>query len=503
MNTQPDKPQQLPNDLSISPRFDLSFALGLLACCLVLGVAADALLHNARPGFGATLFGTLLYGVLWFWTAYKRLAHANLLLLTSLLILSWLLLWRDSPFLQGLNIAVQIGVLLLVIAQLGHQALRQTTFAEVGLNLARLGIILPFRPLVFVWQTPWRDLSRTDHKYIGFALAIARGLALTLPVTIIFAMLLSAADSNFETWINTLFRWDMGRILGYTFRVLFLAVVFTGLFAQYLTGDHWQPVSLRPPRILQLGNIETAMICGALILLFSSFMIIQFGYLFGGEARVIASELTYAQYGRRGFFELVTVTVLLHFVLLVGLWLTEDRATRLYRWLATALVVLLYGVIWSALTRLGLYISVYGLTELRFYSSAMTLFIGALMPLLLLRLHRPAAFQLAPSYLMLGIAAVVVLYLSNPDAQIARYNLSRAPSSVAVDIQYLHQLSLDAVPVLISARGESALVKQVLEQKRLTLPVSDWRSLTISRWQAARQLTTDPTRDTPTRVSER
>ena len=41
-------------------------------------------------------------------------------------------------------------------------------------------------------------------------------------------------------------------------------------------------------------------------------MIVQLRYLFGGAALVhVTAGLTYAQYARRGFFELVTVAALL------------------------------------------------------------------------------------------------------------------------------------------------------------------------------------------------
>ena len=220
-------------------------------------------------------------------------------------------------------------------------------------------------------------------------------------------------------------------------------------------------------------------------------MVVQFGYLFGGEARVLGSEITYAQYGRRGFFELVTVAFLLHLILLLGLWfISEAKVRNLYRILATVLVVLLYGVIWSAQSRLGLYIHTYGLTELRYYSSAMIYWIGLVMLYFLFRLYSIKAAKLAPSYIMLGLLGVLALYISNPDARIATVNLERAKELNKIDVDYLDHLSLDAVPVIARFyQTQPGLdLDSILSAKYGNLPDSDWRQFNWSRWRSSEVL---------------
>ena len=287
---------------------------------------------------------------------------------------------------------------------------------------------------------------------------------------------------------------DLGALLGHLIFICFLTLVTLALLSQMLVGDAWRRLEVATPSAFRFGAIETGVVFGSLVVLFLSFFAVQFGYLFGGERAVATTDLSYAEYGRRGFFELVAVTVLLHLVLLSGLWLvTKGRAFTLYRVLAAALVGLLFGVIWSAHSRLGLYIDVYGLTELRYYSSAMIFWIGTVMLLFLARLFLRRAPKVAPAYLALGVLGVVALYVSNPDARIAQVNLTRAEQSTELDVGYLSQLSLDAVPVMVRSleqlpSEERLEVAQNLHYRRNRLLPADPRSFNLGRWLGARAL---------------
>src|SRR5207247_1416024 len=108
--------------------------------------------------------------------------------------------------------------------------------------------------------------------------------------------------------------------------------------------------------------------------LFLAFVVVQAPYLFGGAALVVGrAGLTVAQYARRGFFELVTVAALvLPVLLLIHHLLRREQPVheRVFRLLAGTLVSLLYVVVASAVQRMLLYQHLFGLTELRLYTTA-------------------------------------------------------------------------------------------------------------------------------------
>jgi len=223
---------------------------------------------------------------------------------------------------------------------------------------------------------------------------------------------------------------------------------------------------------------------------------------------VTADGLSYAEYARRGFFELVTVTALALPILLLAHWLLrgEERAhRRFFGGLAAAMVWLLFVVVASALYRMHLYTAEFGLTELRFYTTAFMLWLSALLLAFLPTVLSGRRDRFALVALTTGLAAIVVLNATNPDALIARTNLARLQDGKRFDAEYLTHLSADAAPVLVKAlpeigyrhlnpsyegttpSGEKKVFKgPTLENQLLSQwgYEGDWRSWNISRQRA-------------------
>ncbi|MCA9837115.1 MAG: DUF4173 domain-containing protein [Trueperaceae bacterium] len=472
-------------------------SLSLVLFSLLLGILADGLFRATLPGINVTLFQLVLVTGLYGLGRFGRLEpKPNPILLAAMALLALLFFWRASPFLQFLNLAVSSFLFLLVVGQLSYQSLWRSHFGELLINGLRLifGPFFSFFTLVF--GSPWKDLGQhVQGRNSRWLLSAFRGLVFAIPLFIMFAVLLASADALFEQLLQRTFRFDFESWLEHSLIILFIAMVALAFLAQTFLDNPWQHFELKTPKLLQFGRIETALVFGSLSLLFASFILVQASYLFGGESRVLGSSLSYAQYGRRGFFELVTVTVLLHIVLLVGMWFcTQPKAKQLYKILATILVFLLYGVIISAFSRLNLYITTYGLTELRFYSSAMIIWIAVVMLYFLFQLFSSKAPKLLPSYIILGVLGVTGLYLSNPDAAIARTNLSRISVESEFDAEYLGELSLDIVKPIqdyLEQNPESPVrykLHEVLRDKTFKLPEADWRSFNVGRWHGEKQL---------------
>ena len=96
------------------------------------------------------------------------------------------------------------------------------------------------------------------------------------------------------------------------------------------------------------------------------FVGLQVAYLFGGQSTLVAAGMTYSDYARRGFFELVAAACLAGGVV-VALETTVARRSRPYLAALLALIGLTAVVLVSAALRLRLYQDAYGWTELRLY----------------------------------------------------------------------------------------------------------------------------------------
>ena len=161
-------------------------------------------------------------------------------------------------------------------------------------------------------------------------------------------------------------------------------VILSGFFAWFvggflrtalLSGDRARTSIPFPDGALGLTEVGVAL--GSLVLLFAAFVAVQFRYFFGGDALISQTAgLSYADYARKGFFELVTVSALVLPVLLsANALLRRDtsNAVRVYRVLASTLLVLLAVIMYSAIARMRLYQSAYGLSTDRFEA---TVFMG-------------------------------------------------------------------------------------------------------------------------------
>jgi hypothetical protein len=292
-----------------------------------------------------------------------------------------------------------------------------------------------------------------------------RGILIAMPVLIVLALLLSSADPVFGSRLAGLFNWfDFDNLGEYLFRLIYILVIAYLLLGAYFFGlvesEKSQPKTNADERKSGLGLIESSVVLGAVNLLFLVFVVLQFTYLFGGTENISVEGFTYADYARRGFFELLAVA-LISLGLYTILSTVTPRKGKRQRWLFSALGLLLVAqvgvILASALTRLGLYESAYGFTRLR----TMTHFF---IPWLALLLAAAAGLELTRKMARMPLVVILFIFgfgltinIVNVDAFITRQNISRAMDLLpaddvpALDTQYLVSLSPDAVPPLVSA----------------------------------------------------
>ena len=191
--------------------------------------------------------------------------------------------------------------------------------------------------------------------------------------------------------------------------------------------------------------------------------------LFGGDGYVLETAgVTYAQYARDGFAQLVVVSVLTLAVVAGALrWGRTGPDARLLRALLTALCVLTLVVLASALHRLGLYEQAFGFTRTRLAVDAFLLFNGALFLLVIAALATGSGAWLPRATVVLVAVGALAFQLSDPDRRIATHNVERFEHTGSIDVGYLSNLSADAVPALV--RLPQPLRDRALEPQRRRL----------------------------------
>ncbi|MFD8592118.1 DUF4173 domain-containing protein [Streptomyces sp. NPDC059637] len=202
------------------------------------------------------------------------------------------------------------------------------------------------------------------------------------------------------------------------------------------------------------GRLEWALPLVLLDVLFAAFNAVQLAVLFGGYDKVLASTgLTYAQYARQGFWQLLWATVLTLVVIALAVrWAPRGgRGDRLLvRGTLGLLCLLALVVVASALRRMDLYVEAYGLTRLRVSVMGAELWLGLV--LVLVTAAGVWGARWLPRAVVAGAAAGVLAFgLASPDDLVARQNIARhAGEPGRLDLAYLQNLSADAVPALDS-----------------------------------------------------
>jgi hypothetical protein len=275
---------------------------------------------------------------------------------------------------------------------------------------------------------------------------------IAVALLVVFGFLLAGADAAFAHVLSTMVpSVDGGTLLRWIWSAVVAVTVTAAAAHVLLTG------ATAPEEEYRLGlvrRVEWALPVGGLVALFAGFVAVQATVLFGGGDHVLATAgLTYAQYARTGFWQLLAVTGLT--VILVGV--AAEIAPRtaatdrvLLRTLLGLLSALTLVITASALTRMAAYEQAYGFTRQRLLVTACELWLGVVFLLILVAGIRLRGRWVPRAALAAAVAALLGLAILNPDAFIARQNVARFVETGRIDVDYLRTLSADAVPALQS-----------------------------------------------------
>lgn len=463
-------------------------ALRILAAAALLGLLGDLLLRPGPRGLGFALWivgFTMAAIALGRWTRPPGDAWKWTL---PMLVFAALVVWRDSPTLRALNLFAMGTLLALTLLRAQGIGVRRAGMANFLAGMLGLiacavaGALDLFLRDVFPREGAWRHAS-----------GAARGVVLALPLLLLFGSLLASADASFERLLQV-FRLDVPLLLSHLLLAAGIAWGVTGLFLGVLVEEGGWIRGVERPKILALGIVEIGTALALLDALFAAFVTTQLPYLFGGEEARAA--LGYAEYARRGFFELVAVAGLVLPLLLGAHWLLRQGPPlheRIFRALAGLQVLLLFVIVASALHRMRLYQSEYGWTELRLYTTAFMGWLAAVFVWFAATVLRGRRERFAFGALAAGWAGIVVLHALNPDAMIVRVNAARSGGAERFDVGYATSLSADAVPALLAVLPTLAPAERCGAASRILkrwtrTEGADWRVWNGGRARAIREV---------------
>lgn len=302
--------------------------------------------------------------------------------------------------------------------------------------------------------------SRSNLKWIIL------GLLLTAPITLIVVNLLISADNNIERLFNKLidgFYYNIN--VSFIFQVLFGFLIGCYIFGMMYTNiynksnnkynDITYEIKFNNYRVCPSMMIYSGLT--PLCILYIIYIISQIGYFINAFSGNLYEGYTYSEYARRGFFELTTISFINLIVISVANTLCK-RIGETYQD-KKPLTLKIYNIIFysftifiiiTAMSKMFLYISEYGLTRLRVYTSWFMILLGLIFIIMIVREFKE--FNISSIYRVVFITMFGLLCFSRVDKIIATTNISLYENNKIehLDLTDLtYNLSYDAyVPIL-------------------------------------------------------
>ena len=455
-------------------------------------------------GIGVSIWAVLVVGILvgvleWTGSIKNRWMHV--------LLIPYILIAIDLGLYESTVVNV-LGVLSLIVLFFGWLALATHTSRGVPLLVAGqelfLGILHPFLSVSGLWkgvdQVGKRTFNTKTHAQFR---KVIIGLLVALPIVVVFVALLSSADPIFRELFERLWSLEFLEDLGWEVVRWILHVVIAAGLVGYVTLRRLPKREALKEHPAKQQYIQKTVL-SALIVLFAAFMLVQIRAAFGGDEYVQEFNLTYSDYARQGFFQLWWVSALALAVSGAVYWKTDRTKKQLLmsglQGTFLGLTLLMAG---TAMMRLQLYVTTYGLTHLRLFAFAGIILAAiALGVQAVVVLTRKPVWWFTTASVWLVIGWITIMLTMNMDWQIANYNVSlaeRGDGGYELDMRYLNRdLSLDAVSVF----------DRVAEQQREYCGEADiwgeyscgwvrwdrpdiderldWRLETVSHWTAVR-----------------
>ncbi|MDR0283652.1 MAG: DUF4173 domain-containing protein [Propionibacteriaceae bacterium] len=360
------------------------------------------------------------------------------------------------------------GGLVLVIgyvtwhAYAGRTAIAPRLGGLTPVDALNQGLVVPVKN-AGAWFAAIRGLARGKKQAMQVIFALV-GVVVAVPVIAAVLNLLMSADTRFGLWMGWLgdyfARFDVWGFLWKLALGLILALYLTAL--AYGNAHRRGTDVITPEGVARWSGAvrkvavtavaaPLAILCAIYVVFFAA----MGSYLFAGFAGTLPGGFTYAEYARQGFFQLSAVAVI-NLVVLGFVYVAVRRQAGRYpvgaRVLGGVLSALTLLLVATAVSKMALYISWYGLTRLRLY--ALVAMVVMFIVFGLVGAWHIRAFRVGTPVAVVLVAALLGLMWANPDGIIARYNVDGYLSGriETIDVNHLRGLSAAAVPALIDLR---------------------------------------------------
>lgn len=391
-----------------------------------------------------------------------KLGVLPVMAVVSAMVMSGILILNSNPMIISLaNTYAIVTYCYYIYAAQGNQT--KLGFNDfVLVDYFKALFVAPFHKAGRLFQGMFSGKIRKSGDILG---KIIKGGVIALIPTIVVCGLLSY-DSDFSRMIGNMVDLDAGEVFSNIWSLLLGIIVGQYVFRLFVASadNAVREKCTEAECVAKLKRIQKTHVATALaavlpiLFVYVVYFISQWKYYMSAFTGRLPAGLSYANYAREGFFQLCAVSVInMIIILFVQMFMdvSESVVEKVKKGIVITYAVFTLVLIATAMSKMALYISSYGLTEKRVLSSWLMLVLSIVFVVVIVKQFVAKLNAVAVSTAVV-VVAFGILGLSNVDGIIARYNVDRYldGSLETIDIWAMQDLGDAAVPELVRLMEE-------------------------------------------------
>ncbi len=319
------------------------------------------------------------------------------------------------------------------------------------------GVTIVFEPISLIGDYLKEVTNKISSKIklSENAKKVLKSLIIVIPIVVIVLVLLSNADMIFDNIFASIFR-KIKDAFFYKFfdniigKLILLIIMFVaiGVDLLYLLKDYSKKKNNELKSNFKIDTFTTKLLISILNIIYVVFDFIQIKSLMLHQ---VSSGFNYAEYARKGFFELMAVSVINIAIILISKKFEnsiKEKDKKYINIMSLIMVFLTLIIIVSSFLRMNLYESAYGYTVLRLYVYVALITECIIMIPTVMYIFN-SKVNIVKYYMIIFVGVYTIINFMNFDYLIAERNINRYYKNNKIDINYLENFHSDNVSLLI------------------------------------------------------
>lgn len=313
------------------------------------------------------------------------------------------------------------------------------------------------------------SLFSGEKRYKKSLGGVILGVLIAIPPLFIIIPLLMSSDEAFSGMIDLAFENTASLVLKILLGIIIGAFVISYCFS--LKKE--ESPEYRENGFNGVQNTVIISFLSVLSLCYMAYLFSQLAYFFSAFSGFLPKDykFTVSAYARRGFFEMTVIAVINFFIIFISHLVSAKKNGKICvasRVLCTFISVFTLIIISTALSKMILYISSFGMTKLRITTSVFMLFLAVVFVSLIIRLYL-SKVDVIKVGLISAAVSLMVMGIFNVNSFIAEYNYNAYKNKTlkSIDVSTISELGDEGIPFLVMLAREKD--EEISRQSRLKL----------------------------------